>query len=66
MIAGVVNVAGGTAFPHYEVVVALNRARSQVLTADPAIGWRQQSLAEFDQRWRLSRHLALVVLTRAP
>ena len=42
--------------------MALNRARSQVLTADPAIGWRQQSLAEFDRRWRLSRRLALVVL----
>jgi predicted double-glycine peptidase len=62
VIAGVVNVAGGTAYPHYEVVVGLNRARNRVLTADPSIGWRQQSLAEFDRRWRLSRHLALVVL----
>jgi ABC-type bacteriocin/lantibiotic exporter with double-glycine peptidase domain len=62
VITGVVNVARGTAYPHYEVVVGLNRARDRVLTADPAIGWRQQSLAEFDRRWRLSRHLALVVL----
>lgn len=62
VIAGVVNVAGRTALPHYEVVVALNRARNQVLTADPAVGWRQQTMAEFDQRWRLSRRLALVVL----
>jgi hypothetical protein len=62
VIAGVVNVARGTAYPHYEVVVGLNLARSRVMTADPALGWRQQSLAEFDQRWRLSRHLALVVL----
>jgi predicted double-glycine peptidase len=61
VIAGVVNVAGRSAFPHYEVVVGLNRARNQVLTADPAIGWRQQTMAEFDQRWRLSRRLALVV-----
>ncbi len=64
VIAGVVNVTAGTAFPHYEVVVGLNRARDRVLTADPAIGWRQQTLAEFDQRWRLSRHLAVVVLNR--
>jgi predicted double-glycine peptidase len=62
VIAGVVNVAGRTAFPHYEVVVALNRSRNQVLTADPAVGWRQQTMTEFDQRWRLSRRLALVVL----
>jgi hypothetical protein len=44
------------------VVVALNRSRNQVLTADPAVGWRQQTMTEFDQRWRLSRRLALVVL----
>jgi ABC-type bacteriocin/lantibiotic exporter with double-glycine peptidase domain len=66
VIAGVVNVAGGTAYPHYEVVVGFNRARDRVLTADPAFGWRQQSLSEFDRRWRLSRHLALVVLPAPP
>jgi hypothetical protein len=66
VIAGVVNVAGGTAYPHYEVVVGLNRARQLVLTADPAVGWRKESLAAFDRRWRLSRRLALVVLQPAP
>ena len=66
VIAGVVNVEGKTAYPHYEVVVGMNRARGRVLTADPAIGWRDQSLGQFEQRWRVSRHLALVVLRRPP
>jgi ABC-type bacteriocin/lantibiotic exporter with double-glycine peptidase domain len=62
VIVGVVNVARGRAYPHYEVVVGVNARTGRVLTADPAAGWREQALGQLDQRWRLSRHLALVVL----
>ena len=62
VIVGVVNVARGRAYPHYEVVVGVNAKTRRVLTADPAAGWREQPLGELEQRWRLSRHLALVVL----
>jgi ABC-type bacteriocin/lantibiotic exporter with double-glycine peptidase domain len=62
VIVGVVNVKRGRAYPHYEVVVGVNPRTGRVLTADPATGWRDQPLAELDDRWRLSKHLALVVL----
>lgn len=62
VIAGVVNVIGGTAFPHYEVVVGINARDRRVLTADPAMGWREQSWDDFEDRWKMSGRLLLVVL----
>jgi predicted double-glycine peptidase len=62
VIAGVVNVIAGTAYPHYEVVVGVNPRDKKVLTADPALGWREQSFDAFEERWKLSRRLLLVVL----
>ena len=62
VIAGVVNTVVGKAYPHYEVVVAVNPRSKKVLTVDPALGWREQSFSKFDQRWQLSRRLLLVIM----
>jgi predicted double-glycine peptidase len=64
VIAGVVNVIGTSAYPHYEVVVGINPRDRKVLTADPALGWREQSFAAFEERWKPARRLLLVVLPR--
>jgi predicted double-glycine peptidase len=64
VIAGVVNVIGTSAYPHYEVVVGINPRAKLLLTADPALGWREQSFADFEERWKPSRRLLLVVLPR--
>lgn len=62
VIVGVLRVVGRKGFPHYEVVVGVNPARKRVLTADPAAGWREHDLDDFDERWKAARRLALVVL----
>ena len=62
VIAGVVNTLGRSAYPHYEVVVGVNPRERRVLTADPALGWREQSFSAFEDRWKLSRRLLLVIL----
>jgi ABC-type bacteriocin/lantibiotic exporter with double-glycine peptidase domain len=48
------------AVSHYEVVVA-ERA-DEIVTLDPAAGWRVRSWAAFDAEWRLAASPALVVL----
>jgi hypothetical protein len=48
--------------PHYEVVVALDPVRRQVVTLDPAVGWRQSSYAGFLSEWGPARRTAIVAL----
>ena len=49
---------------HYEVVVGYHAARKVVVTLDPALGWRQNSLDGFMEEWKPSGKLALVVSAR--
>ena len=62
VIVGVLRVVGRRGFPHYEVVVGVNQKRGRILTGDPAAGWREQPLDDFDERWQAASRLALVVL----
>jgi predicted double-glycine peptidase len=64
VIVGIVQVAGGRAYPHYEVVVGINARTRELLVADPAEGWRDESFDRFQARWRPARQLALVVFPR--
>jgi ABC-type bacteriocin/lantibiotic exporter with double-glycine peptidase domain len=52
---------GGRALTHYEVVVGLNPATRRILLLDPGRGPREDELASFDDEWRASGRLALVV-----
>ena len=45
---------------HYEVVVAARG--DEIVTLDPAAGWRVRSWKAFDAEWRLAAYPALVVL----
>jgi predicted double-glycine peptidase len=61
VIVGTLQIEGKRGYPHYEVVVGVNPREREVLTADPAEGWRERDLDEFEPLWRPSKRLALVV-----
>lgn len=48
------------AVSHYEVVVAMRG--DEIVTLDPAAGWRVRTWASFDREWRAAKYPALVVL----
>jgi ABC-type bacteriocin/lantibiotic exporter with double-glycine peptidase domain len=51
---------------HYEVVVGFNHAKRLVLTLDPAVGWRQNTLEGFAREWVPTNQVTLVALPRQP
>ena len=48
-------------YPHYEVVVGINRREQRILTLDPAHGLRVNSSEGFAAEWAAAGHLALIV-----
>jgi ABC-type bacteriocin/lantibiotic exporter with double-glycine peptidase domain len=52
------------AVSHYEVVVAMRG--TEIVTLDPAAGWRVRSWTSFDAEWRAAKYPALVVLGPRP
>ncbi len=52
-------------YPHYEVVVGINRQRQRILTLDPAHGLRVNSRDGFATEWARADQLALIVFPRA-
>jgi ABC-type bacteriocin/lantibiotic exporter with double-glycine peptidase domain len=65
VLVGVVKRQGRRAYPHYEVVVGINRKRQRILTLDPARGPRESSLKRFSAEWAEAGRLTLVVFPRA-
>ena len=48
-------------YPHYEVVVGINRQKQRVLTLDPAHGLRVNGREGFAAEWAKTGRLTLVV-----
>jgi ABC-type bacteriocin/lantibiotic exporter with double-glycine peptidase domain len=48
-------------YPHYEVVVGVNRQKQRVLTLDPAHGLRVNGSDAFATEWAKAGHLTLVI-----
>ena len=48
-------------YPHYEVVVGINRAKQRILTLDPAHGLRLNSSEGFTAEWAKAGYLTLIV-----
>ncbi len=61
VLVGVLRVVGRRGYPHYEVVAGINATRGQVLLADPAQGWRIETVESFTARWAPTRQLTLVI-----
>ena len=53
-------------YPHYEVVVGINRQNQRVLTLDPAHGLRVNGLEGFAAEWAKASQVALIVFPRSP
>jgi ABC-type bacteriocin/lantibiotic exporter with double-glycine peptidase domain len=66
VLVGVMKRQGRRAYPHYEVVVGLNRERQRILTLDPAGGPRERSMKDFTTEWAAAGRLTLVVLPPTP
>lgn len=49
-------------FAHYEVVTAIGA--SEIITMDPANGWRRYPLGGFEEEWKRANHLAMIVAPR--
>jgi len=60
---------GGRALAHYEVVVGVNRAKRLILSLDPAVGLRENTLEGFAREWAPTKQVTIVFLgpqARAP
>ncbi len=64
VVVGLVKPHGKRVLTHYEVVVAVHRARRLIVTLDPASGWRENAVDAFFKEWDPSKRLALVVSAR--
>lgn len=62
MIVGLIEPHGDVALAHYEVVVGYHVDRGQVVTLDPAVGWRVRPLAGFGDEWQRAGNVLLVVV----
>ncbi|HMF41433.1 MAG TPA: cysteine peptidase family C39 domain-containing protein [Polyangia bacterium] len=65
IIVGLAQRAGRETIGHYEVVIGFNHARLQILTLDPAAGWRVSSYQDFAAEWAGAQQLTLIVFRRA-
>jgi ABC-type bacteriocin/lantibiotic exporter with double-glycine peptidase domain len=61
VIVGLFKVAGARALGHYEVVVGVNLRSRQLLSGDPAGGWRLVDFDDFAEEWQRARRLTIVV-----
>jgi len=56
---------GGRALAHYEVVIGVNRARRLILSLDPAMGLRENTLEGFAREWARTQQVTIVFLGTA-
>jgi ABC-type bacteriocin/lantibiotic exporter with double-glycine peptidase domain len=66
VLVGLVKRRGRRAYPHYEVVVGINRERQRIVTLDPAGGPRESNMTTFTAEWAAAGRLTLVVFPRTP
>jgi len=53
-------------FSHYEVVVALNRETHEIVTLDPACGWRINTAEGFRKEWDPAGRVTLILFKKLP
>lgn len=62
MIVGLWKIGLWGVFPHYEVVLGINLAARQVLSFDPANGFRIVVWERFRQEWDASGNVGIVIM----
>ncbi|HXT99779.1 MAG TPA: cysteine peptidase family C39 domain-containing protein [Polyangia bacterium] len=53
---------GGRALAHYEVIVGVNRSQRLILSLDPAMGLRENTLEGFAREWAPTKQVTIVFL----
>lgn len=66
VIVGMAKPTATGAVSHYEVVVGIHPQTRRILTLDPAVGWRQNSLLEFLKEWTSTGNVLIIVLPSKP
>lgn len=66
VIVGLVKRQGRRVYPHYEVVVGLDRTRERILVLDPARGERERKLRDFSKEWDAAGRVTLAILPASP
>jgi ABC-type bacteriocin/lantibiotic exporter with double-glycine peptidase domain len=61
VVVGVLRPFSKNSFAHYQLVVGMNRTRSEVVVIDPADGWRVYSFAGFVREWQPTHFLTMAV-----
>ena len=61
VIVGVAKRYGQSALAHYEVVIGIHAGSQQIMTLDPANGWRKNSLSGFMSEWEPTGRVTIVV-----
>lgn len=51
---------------HFEIVVAIHARTKEVVTLDPARGWRRNTFLGFQQEWEPTGRLSLVFFRKGP
>jgi ABC-type bacteriocin/lantibiotic exporter with double-glycine peptidase domain len=64
VLVGVAKPYRTTDLAHYEVVVGFHHEKRLVLTLDPAIGWRENTLEGFAREWVPTNQVTLVAFPR--
>jgi ABC-type bacteriocin/lantibiotic exporter with double-glycine peptidase domain len=62
LLVGLVKPYVNGGLTHFEVVVGLHPGKEEVVTLDPARGWRKNGYAGFVTEWEPSKRLTLVLL----
>src|SRR6266702_6572731 len=63
--ARTVALTGSRRWPHYEVVVGINRDKRLILTLDPANGPRVNSREGFTAEWTAAGQVTMIVMPKA-
>jgi ABC-type bacteriocin/lantibiotic exporter with double-glycine peptidase domain len=66
VVVGLLKSFGPATASHYEVVVGLNDAGGRVAVLDPALGLACDALPAFEDEWRATGRVTLVVFRPAP
>ncbi len=62
VLVGVMKTYRRRVYPHYEVVVGINRREQRILTLDPAHGLRVNGNDGFADEWAAAGHVALIII----
>jgi ABC-type bacteriocin/lantibiotic exporter with double-glycine peptidase domain len=65
VLVGVMKASGKTGLTHYQVVVAMSTGKATIVVLDPATGWRESRVDDFEKEWARTKHVMIVAHARS-